>query len=164
MRTIRPESTRSSCRAGLAAALLLLAACGQSVAVAQPGGGPGDPSPPVTPQARRVAPTVNGKPLPPAKVGVPAIRNRNERNQPIELDESASLACASAQFAWVALLEGDRPRAETELAVTIARAEVSEVTEVATGAAPLKAAAEAPNLQAKVETFLKMCESRGYII
>ena len=153
-----------SSRAGLAAALLLLAACGQATAAAQPGGGPGDPSPPVTPQARRAAPVVNGKPLPPAKVGVPAIRNRNERNQPVELDESANLACASAQFAWVALLEKDRPRAETELAVAIARAEVSDVKEVATGGAALKGAAKSADLQGKVEGFLRMCESRGYIV
>lgn len=153
-----PKCSRCLFGAALVLAGLSLASCGDSSVNAQ--------APPGAPKARdrTSSPVVNGRRLPPARVGLSEVRNRNERNEPIELDETASLACANAQFAWVALLQNDPQRARDEVGDAVARAEESAVAEIKAGGGALRRASKAADFRTPIETFLSLCESRGYIM
>ena len=157
-----PTTLKSSRRNLLAAAAFVcvaLSGCSLTSASAQL-------PPPDAPKQRErsSSPEVNGKRLPPARVGLSEERNRNERNEPIELDETASLACANAQFAWVATLQNDRFRATEEVAVAAARAEASAVVAIREGGAALGRDGKGSDVRSPVETFLRICVRNGYIL
>lgn len=101
-------------------------------------------------------------PLAPAESGLPAGSPTNSRGAAITLDETALLACANNQFAWVFLRQGDRPRAEASLTVAAARAEASAIAEIASQAVQLRTAATATEPGATVDAFLDLCTQRGF--
>ncbi|MDH4148687.1 MAG: hypothetical protein OEY23_26335 [Acidimicrobiia bacterium] len=88
----------------------------------------------------------------------------NERGERIGLDETALLACANNQFAWVALLQGNRDTADPELATAATRAAASLVPEVAALAPELRAAAARGDDEARAtaQRFLDLCRERGF--
>ena len=143
------------------AATLTLSACGSGVTVAAqaPGAAPVDAAP-ATSAVRQAAPVVRGERLPPARVGLNPERNRNERNEPIELDETALLACANAQFGWVAAQQGDPDTAAKEIETAVARAAESDVAALKGAANSMRATGDPA---ARAEAFLRVCENHGYI-
>lgn len=101
-------------------------------------------------------------PLPAASRTLPGRPQLNSAGNAVTLDETALLACAHSQFAWVALQDGDPERATSELASAALRAEASSVSEVAGRAAALGKAGAGPGLEAQLTNFLDLCRRRGW--
>ncbi len=106
-----------------------------------------------------VAPTVT---LAPAGVGVPEVPPLNEAGLPITIDETAQLACANSQFAWVALQQDDPSGATEELAVASQRAAASAVTAVSAYSDDLAGAMATNDPLVIVEAFLDLCVANGF--
>lgn len=115
---------------------------------------PIDPSPPQPPGASTS--------LLEASSGLPDELIENSRGEKIRLDETALLACANNQMAWVALRTGDGAEAARVLGIAAQRAEASAVAEVKAAAAELGAAAEGQRRRAVVDDFLELCVDRGF--
>lgn len=100
--------------------------------------------------------------LRPAGSGLPEELSRNSRREPIALDETALLACAKNQIAFVELQRSDPEAAARELAAAAQRAAASAVPEVREAAASLETAATAADPSATVLAFLGTCTARGF--
>ena len=98
----------------------------------------------------------------PAKSGVPENPANNSKGEPITLDETALLACAQNQFAWVELKQGATKAASTSLAVAAERAGASAVPEIKQSAATLRTAASSGSPGTEVDRFLALCVDRGF--
>ncbi len=86
----------------------------------------------------------------------------NEAGLPITIDETAQLACANNQFAWVALQQDDPAAASEELGIAAQRASASAVPEVASYAADLAGAMDSNDPLVVVEGFLDLCVAHGF--
>lgn len=98
----------------------------------------------------------------PASSGLPEVLSVNSRGEKVRLDETALLACANNQIAWVSLQTDDVAEADRVLAIAAARAEASAVPEVSGRAADLVAASEGRRRAATVDDFLELCVERGF--
>lgn len=100
--------------------------------------------------------------LEPVSSGLPEVLSENSRGEKIRLDETALLACANNQIAWVALQQDDVAEAERVLAIAAERARTSAVPEISSAADALAAAAEGERRTATVDDFLEVCVERGF--
>ena len=88
----------------------------------------------------------------------------NDKGDPIRLDETASLACANAEFARDDLRNGDRTAAATDLAAAADRAKPSAVAEIANRAEKMRSALSAAEPLVVVEDFLATCQAKGHLL
>ena len=99
-----------------------------------------------------------------AEVGIPEGGfGENEGGVPIELDETASLACANTEFARDALAADDVAGALSQLLAAADRAEPSSVAPLAELAPSLRAA-DAETAPGLVEQVLGICVDLGHQI
>lgn len=101
-----------------------------------------------------------------AQVGLPPEdeRGENEAGVRIDLDETATLACALAEFARDALRTDMLDIALQDAAAAADRAEPSAVTELAELAPELRAAQTAAEVEAVIDETLDICVERGHQI
>jgi hypothetical protein len=100
-----------------------------------------------------------------AKVGVPPIgEDINDKGDPIRLDETASLACANAEFARDDLRNGNIDSAIANLKAAADRARPSAVGELAGRADAIRTAVESGKALAVVEAFIAECVARGHLL
>lgn len=126
-----------------------------------------DPGPqPTAPVAAVAVEAEEGGPvveeLAPARVGLPPVLEKNEAGTGIALDETALLACANNQFAWVALQQSQNEGAATEFGRAAARAQASAVPEVLAQAPVLQGAMASGDPLAVATGFLELCKARGF--
>jgi hypothetical protein len=114
-----------------------------------------DPAP--TPGSPVAAPTT----LAPAQVGLPEFPARNAAGETIVLDETALLACAGAQIAWVHRGEEATAEARAVLGEAALRAAASAVGVIAGFAPALETAAAGGDLDV-VDAVLSACTARGF--
>ncbi len=107
-------------------------------------------------------PPTNAETLPPASVGLPEEPPINEAGDPITLDETALLACAHAQFAWVSLQADDVAAADLEIAGAATRAEASAVPAVVALADDLRDASTSGDRLVPVQGLLDTCVANGF--
>lgn len=102
--------------------------------------------------------------LKPAGKTVLGKKGRTYNGGPINLDETALLACAKAQIALVELKEGSPTIAAEQLDLAAARANESSVKAIASQADALAKAAGSPAADATttVDSFVKLCASKGF--
>ena len=102
----------------------------------------------------------------PADVGLPPEdeRGENEAGVPINLDETASLACANTEFARDAVAAGDADAAVRFLDAAADRAEPSAVDAIAELADSMRAATTLDEADAVVTTVLDTCVELGHQI
>jgi hypothetical protein len=117
-----------------------------------------DPSP----ELEAILEDVRVPDLLPAGEHVPAVPPKNGADEPVTLDETALLACASAQFAWVAMQAGNDGEVDTDLGVAAIRAGESSVRAVATQSEPLARAVDISNPLPVIEKFLELCTDNGF--
>lgn len=98
----------------------------------------------------------------PAASGLPEVLTKNSQGQDIALDETALLACAQNQIAWVALEQESPAEAADALRIASDRAADSAVDEVKAASAGLDAAADGTERRATVDDFLALCVARGF--
>jgi hypothetical protein len=124
-----------------------------------------DPAPgttaPAGPPATTGASTPVIEQLSPAASGLPEVLATNSHDVPIALDETALLACANNQIAWVDLQRGDEQSAANYLSIAATRAAASAVQEVAAQASALESATRSFD-RAVVDGFLSLCTERGF--
>lgn len=100
-----------------------------------------------------------------AEVGVaPAGEEVNDKGDPIRLDETASLACANAEFARDDLRNGNRDGALSSLSAAADRAKPSAVKEISSRAEKMRSALSAADPLAVVEDFLVTCQAKGHLL
>lgn len=100
--------------------------------------------------------------LEPVSSGLPEVLSENSRGEKIRLDETALLACANNQIAWVALQQDDVAEADRVLAIAAERARTSAVPEISSAADALLAASEGDRRAGTVDDFLEVCVERGF--
>ena len=100
--------------------------------------------------------------LRPASAGLPEVRSLNSRHEPIELDETALLACANNQIAFVSLQRSDTATATRELVAASLRAKDSDVGDVSAASNGLMVAATSADPSPTVLAFLGLCTDHGF--
>ena len=102
----------------------------------------------------------------PAATGLPPVEDRgeNEAGVRIDLDETATLTCANAEFAREALRMAMLDDALQYAAAAADRAEPSAVVELAQLASQLRAAETAAEVESAIDTTLAICVDRGHQI
>ena len=98
----------------------------------------------------------------PAAEARPVDPPENEADEPVTLDETALLACASAHFAWVAVQSGNDAEIDTDLGVAAIRAGESTVPAISELSKPLALAVDLPNPTPTIDGFMKVCRSNGF--
>lgn len=94
----------------------------------------------------------------------PAGEEVNDKGDIIRLDETASLACANAEFARDDLRNGNRAGAATNLAAAADRAKPSAVADISGRAQKMRTALSAADPLAVVEDFLATCQAKGHLL
>lgn len=102
----------------------------------------------------------------PADTGLPPEdeRGENEAGVRIDLDETATLVCANAEFARDSLRSDDLDGALQFTAAAADRAEPSAVTELADLVPQMRAAQTASEIEAVIDETLVICVDRGHQI
>jgi len=101
-----------------------------------------------------------------AKVGLPPVGReaRNVLGEPVRLDETASLACAHAQFTIDALDGADPDLAARELSAVVRWGRPSANAEISAAAGTLVVANASPGqLRAGAHGFLAVCRAAGHL-
>ena len=98
----------------------------------------------------------------PASTGLPPVLSKNSQGVDIKLDETALLACAQNQIAWVALQSGSADEASAALDIAAQRAAASAVPEVKSSATTLREASTSSSPRAEVDRFLAFCVASGF--
>ena len=127
-----------------------------------PGGSPLVTTTIATSASTTVAPSSPSTSLLKAASGLGEVLAKNSQGDDIRLDETALLACAQNQIAWVEL-QRDAPAAAAEaLGIAAERAKASSVADVSDSAGALSSAASNKSPQRTVDTFLKLCTDHGF--
>ncbi|MEM9519475.1 MAG: hypothetical protein AAGA37_09150 [Actinomycetota bacterium] len=127
-------------------------------------GDDGDPDQPVETTTTTVAATPESTTTLPAESGLPPVdeRGQNDAGVRLDLDETATLACANAEFARDAVRDDLLDDARFFASAAADRAEPSAVTELADLVAEMRAAQTGDEISAIMTTTLDVCVDHGH--